>query len=622
MCGIAGLATVDGARVSAATLRAMTDAVAHRGPDGEGHYVEGPVGLGHRRLAIIDLLTGAQPMSTDDGAIRVTYNGELYNFRELRRELEGRGARFRTSSDTEVLLKSYEAFGLECLGRLRGMFAFALWDARRRWLVLARDHVGIKPLVYAWDGRCLRFASEPKAILADREVSRELDWEALGDYLALQYVPSPRTIFRRIRKLPPASYLVLDVETGTLRTGRYWQLRFAPDGGPTEREWVDGLRERLRDAVTSHLVSDVPVGAFLSGGLDSSSVVAMMARGGHRARTFSIGFEESGFDELDHARRVARRFAAEHYEMVVKPDALDVVPRLARQFDEPFADASSIPTYYVSKITREHVIVALSGDGGDENFAGYRRYAEALRLHRRLDGRLGRRVTPLLRVASRLLPPGVRGQGYLALLGDTPFGRYARLVSADPAAWLPVLTAEARAELGDQPARGACLGALAAAAGAPDYVSALQAIDVETYLPEDILTKVDRASMLVSLESRVPLLDRPLMEYLATMPVAFKMADGAGKHVLRRAMQGILPDETLGRPKMGFGVPLGAWFRRELADYTRDVLLGPRARRRGILDPQAVERLLARHRAGPRDLSGRIWTLLCLEQWFREWVDA
>jgi asparagine synthase (glutamine-hydrolysing) len=621
MCGIAGVAATDRAPADPGLLRAMTDVIAHRGPDGEGFHVDGAVGLGHRRLAIIDLATGAQPMASDDQHVWITYNGELYNYRELRRELEARGVVFRTASDTEVLLKSYEAWDLECLPRLRGMFAFGIWDGRRRRVVLARDHVGIKPLVYAWDGRRLLFGSEPKALLADRALSRELDWEALGDYLVWHYVPSPRTIYRAIRKLPPASYLTLDLDTATLVVRRYWTMRFDPDPRPSEAEWLDGLLRHLDDAVTSHLVSDVPVGAFLSGGLDSSAVVAAMARASPgRVRTFSIGFDETGFDELPHARAVAHRLGTDHYELVVKPDALEVVPRLAWQLDEPFADASAIPTYYVSKITRQHVTVALSGDGGDENFAGYRRYREALATHRRLDRWPATLVKPLLGAAARLLPPGARGQATLAYLGDDPLGRYFRLVTAHYPPPGTLLAKDARARLGG--GHREVFERLARAAAAPDYVATLQALDVETYLPEDILTKVDRTSMLVSLESRVPLLDRPLMEFLATMPTAFKMRDGVGKYLLRRATQDRLPTSTLTRGKMGFGVPLGTWFRTDLADYTRDLLLGTRTRQRGLLDPVGVERLLAEHQAGPRDLSDAIWTLVCLEQWARQWQDA
>ncbi len=622
MCGIAGILQCDGAVAGAGLLRDMTTAIAHRGPDGDGFFSEGPVGLGHRRLAIIDLVSGDQPMSSSDGSVVLIFNGEIYNFRELRRELEARGAAFRTSSDTEVVLQAYETWGVDCLARLRGMFAFALWDKSRRRLFLARDRVGIKPLVYAWDGRRLLFASEIKALLEDPRLPRELDWEALRDFLTLHYIPSPRTIFRAIRKLPPASYLLLDLARGEPEVHRYWDLRFAPDERPSRAEWLEGLRWHLSDAVRSHLVSDVPIGAFLSGGVDSSTVVALMARASEgRVRTFSIGFDDGDFDELEHARTVARRYDTQHFEYVVKPNALEALPRLAWQFDEPFADSSALPTYYVSKITREHVTVALSGDGGDENFIGYTRYARAQRLHERVDAFPAVLARPLLRLAARMLPAGARGQGYLDLLGAPPVDRYFKLVAYQRSETLrPLLSAEARRQVA--PTVTADLFRALATEGRPrDYASTLQYVDIHCYLPEDILTKVDRTSMAVSLEARVPLLDHVLMEYVATMPTALKLREGVGKVVLKDVMAADLPASILHRRKMGFGLPIASWFRRELTDYVRDVLDGRRTRQRGLVDPVAVTALLDEHQRGGRDRSSQIWALLALEEWARRWLD-
>ena len=622
MCGIAGILRVDGAPAGADLLGAMTSAIAHRGPDGDGFFCDGSVGLGHRRLAIIDLATGDQPMATEDGSVVLVFNGEIYNFRELRRELEGRGATFRTTSDTEVILQAYEAWGVDCLPRLRGMFAFALWDRPRRRLFLARDRVGIKPLVYAWDGRRLLFGSEIKALLEDPGLPREIDWQALRDFLTLHYIPGPRTIFQAIRKLPPASYLLLDLERGEPEVHRYWDLRFAPDPRPSEAEWLEGLRWHLTDAVRSHLVSDVPIGAFLSGGVDSSTVVALMAQATEgRVRTFSIGFDDADFDELRHARDVARRYDTQHFEYVVKPNALDTLPRLAWQFDEPFADSSALPTYYVSKITREHVTVALSGDGGDENFVGYTRYARASRLHERLDGFPAVLARPLLRLAARLLPGGVRGQGYLDMLGAGPVDRYFKLMAYQRSETLRSLLSPAAREHVEPVVTPDLFRRLAAEGRAPDYVSALQYLDIHCYLPEDILTKVDRTSMAVSLETRVPLLDHVLMEYVATMPTALKFKEGAGKVILKRAMAGDLPAGILERRKMGFGLPIASWFRGELTDYVRDVLDGRRTRQRGLVDPRAVSALLDEHQGGGRDRSGQIWALLALEEWARRWLD-
>src|SRR5438094_3586213 len=435
MCGIPGIVDLTGRPVDGALLRSMTAGIAHRGPDGDDIVCRGNAGLGHRRLAIIDLVTGDQPMVSDDGLIRITFNGEIYNFRELRQELEAAGARFRTQSDTEVILRAYEADGPACVSRLRGMFAFAILDERTRRLVLARDRVGIKPLVYSWDGRRLLFASEIKAIVEDATVARDLDPDALGEYLTYHYVPAPRTIFASVRKLPPASTLILPLDGGAPEISRYWRLRFAPDPGIAEGEWIEGLGAQLSDAVRSHMVSDVPIGAFLSGGVDSSTVVALMAEASPTPiRTFSIGFDEADFDELRFARQVAARYGTDHYELVAKPAALDVLPKLAWHFDEPFADSSAIPTYYVSKITREHVTVALSGDGGDENFAGYRRYARALALHERFDRGAGRLTRPLLRLASQLLPVGAPGQALAGMLGAGPLGQDCRPVAYQPRA--------------------------------------------------------------------------------------------------------------------------------------------------------------------------------------------
>ncbi|HYS91899.1 MAG TPA: asparagine synthase (glutamine-hydrolyzing), partial [Candidatus Acidoferrales bacterium] len=498
MCGITGIVDLTGRPADGELLRSMTAVIAHRGPDGDDIVCRGSAGLGHRRLAIIDLVTGDQPMVSDDGLIRITFNGEIYNFRELRRDLEARGAKFRTESDTEVILRAYEAHGPECVQRLRGMFAFAILDERARRLVLARDRAGIKPLVYAWDGRRLLFASEIKAILEDPSVRRDLDLDALGEYLTFHYVPAPRTIFTAIRKLPPASTLVLSLDGGEPVVSRYWSLRFAPDVRVTEGEWIERLRAELTDAVRCHMISDVPIGAFLSGGLDSSTVVALMAQAsGAPVRTFSIGFDEADFDELRFARQVATRYCTDHYELVVKPNALEVLPKLAWHFDEPFADSSAIPTYYVSKITREHVTVALSGDGGDENFAGYRRYARALALHERFDRGAGRLTRPLLWLASQLLPVGAPGQALAGMLGAGPLERYFRLVTYQRRETLRRLLSGDVAARVSSASSPALFARLASEGDTPDYVSTLQHIDLATYLPGDILAKVDAMSMAV-----------------------------------------------------------------------------------------------------------------------------
>ncbi|MGH7415888.1 MAG: asparagine synthase (glutamine-hydrolyzing) [Candidatus Rokuibacteriota bacterium] len=623
MCGIAGIADVTGRPVDGRLLTAMTTVQAHRGPDGEGFVCRGSVGLGHRRLAIIDLATGEQPMANDDRSIWIVFNGEIYNFRELRRDLEAVGAGFRTTSDTEVILRAYEAWGPECVKRLRGMFAFAILDERSRRLFLARDRAGIKPLVYSWDGHRLLFASELKGILADPSFPRTIDCNALGDYLTRHYVGSPRTIFSAARKLPPASTLLLALDGGAPVVSSYWRLRFAPDSSLDEREWIEGLDAHLMDAVRSHMVSDVPIGAFLSGGLDSSTVVALMARASSSPiRTFSIGFREAEFDEVRYARQVAERYGTEHHEFVVTPNATEVLPALAWHFDEPFADSSAVPTYYVSKITRERVTVALSGDGGDEGFAGYRRYARAVELDRRMSRGPAAVLRPLLALAGRLLPAGARGKAYATLLGSRGFEQYFRLVTYEQATTLRRLLSEELGRLASPSADPATFSRLAGRLGAPDYLSSLQQIDIDTYLPDDILTKVDRVSMAVSLETRVPLLDHVLMEYVATMPSSMKLRGSTGKYILKRTMAASLPAEVLDRGKMGFGVPLGQWFRHELRAMAWDVLLSKASRERGIFQPAEVERLLRAHDSGRRDCSARLWALLCFELWMREWAAS
>lgn len=621
MCGIAGIFRQDRRPAEAGRIKQMTDVLSHRGPDGEGFFVDGPVALGHRRLAIIDLVGGIQPMSSGDGTVWITYNGELYNFVELRRELADRGYVFRTQSDTEVLLAAYQAWGPECVRRLRGMFAFAIWDRSARRLFAARDRVGIKPFVYAWDGTCLRFASEIKGLLADPAMPRRLDHDALTQYLAYLYVPSPRTIFQDIKKLPPASYLTCQLDGGAPEVHSYWDLRIAPQTGGNEADWAARLEETLRESVKLHMVSDVPVGAFLSGGMDSSAVVAFMAMTSSRpVKTFSIGFDEADFDELAYARQVAARYGTEHFEVVLKPDVMAILPKLAWQFDEPFADASAVPTYCVSQMTREHVTVALSGDGGDESFAGYRRYAEALAVHRRMDTGAGAMLKPLFRGLGALRPPGARGKAFLEFRGAEPLERYHQMMTyqrdATLAGLLEPQTPGTSASFSPEAFRQ-----LARRGGTTDYVSTLQYIDIHTYLPDDILTKVDRTSMLSSLEARVPLLDHVVMELVASIPADLKLRHGVGKHIFKQVMQPHLPGNILTRRKMGFGVPLAAWFRKDLKEFARDVLFDTRTRQRGILRPAGVRHLFDRHVAGDRDYSSQLWSVICFELWCRTWWD-
>jgi asparagine synthase (glutamine-hydrolysing) len=627
MCGICGIFDAEGqAPAQQGLLRRMADSLAHRGPDNDGFYASALCALGHRRLKIIDLSPlGKQPMTNEDQSLWLSFNGEIYNYLDLRPELVGRGHRFRSQSDTEVMLHLYEDEGEDFLRFLNGMFALSLWDQRRGRLLLARDRFGKKPLYYYSDGRRLLFASELKALLADPSVPRELNLEALSTYLALGYIPCPATIFQNIYKLPPASSLVVERgDDGRVRMKgpqRYWHLRYRPDARLTEADCLARIRELVRDAVRIRMFSDVPLGAFLSGGVDSSTVVATMAEVSQQpVETFSIGFDQSSFDELPFAERVARQFGTHHHTFQCTPDALEVLPTLVHHFDEPFADASAIPTYYVSKIARQHVTVALSGDGGDEIFAGYTRYDNGMQ-------RQGwNRVLPepviraAFRIATDLYPVGARGWGILHRNSLAPLDSY----MADVSLFQP---REKRALFGKHQrvhANGDIFGLardLAAQTGSDEFLSQMQYVDEMLYLPDDILVKVDRASMAVALEARAPLLDYRLAEFMATVPAGLRYRDREKKYLLKKAMQGVLPREILYRSKMGFGVPLKHWFRKEAADFTREVLTSRQARERGLFDPQEIRLCLDRHARGRRDFSGKLWALLFFELWCRNWLD-
>jgi asparagine synthase (glutamine-hydrolysing) len=625
VCGIAGrLNFRSGAPVDPLILRRMGDLLAHRGPDGAGLWHEGAAGLAHRRLAIVDLSDAArQPMAAADPRIQVVSNGEIYNFRELRAELEARGYRFRTRSDTEVLLAAYSVHGLECLARLRGMFAFALWDGGRRRLLLARDRPGKKPLYYRLDGDGIAFASEPKAFLAEPSFEPRPDVGALYDYLTYHYVPGPVSAFQGVRRVPPAHYLL--VEDGQVRLERYWQLRSEPKRRLSEADAAAELLARLRNAVRARLVADVPLGAFLSGGIDSSAVVALMAEAGAGpVRTFSIGFEEPAYDERAYARLVARRYGTDHREFVVRPEAVDLLPRLVWHYNEPYADSSAVATFCLAELTRRHVTVALNGDGGDENLAGYTRY-----LATRLAERYASLVRPVHRPLAALLG-AVRAAGggavtrarrFVEALGETPARRYTRWVSHfDPALKRELTTEEFRRAAGDRDSAEHLAAAFRRATGA-DLVDATLEVDRETYLPDDLLVKVDIATMAHGLEGRSPFLDHELMEFCASLPSDLKLRGLTTKYLLKRAVRDLLPAAVVDRPKQGFGVPIDRWFRRELKSVARDVLLDARTRQRGYFHEPVVRRLLDEHQRGVRGWHYQLWNLLVLELWHRTFVD-
>lgn len=602
----------------------MTDALTHRGPDGSGFYRKGPVGLGHRRLSIIDLVGGRQPIASEDGSVQVICNGEIYNYVELRRDLEARGHRFRTNTDTEAIVHQYEESETDCVRHLRGMFAFALWDERRRRLLLARDRLGKKPLWWQENGRSLRFASELQALLKDPAVERTVAPEAVDLYLTYGYVPSPRSIFSGISKLPPAHRLVR--EGGRTRVERYWRLSYAPKRTLSLPQAQEEFESLLEEAVRIRLRSDVPVGAFLSGGLDSSAVVAAMVRLSSKpVRTFSIGFEEQENSELPYARQVARALGTEHHERVVRPEAAAILPDLVRHYGDPYADSSCIPTYYVARETRRSVTVALNGDGGDESFAGYPRYLGAA-LSASLEGwtpwvgRLARPFRALARAGQAGQPVTSTPHRLLRFLEaqtacTTLEERYLRWVGYFSAGELEALyTPEFRNRLNGIPP-AAFLENLYRQERSESIAERWMAVDVQSYLPEDLLVKVDIASMVHALEVRSPLLDHRLMEFAARLPIRYKLRGWTTKFLLRRTLAETLPREILRRPKMGFGIPLGRWLQRELNDWMRQILLDPRSLRRGIFRPQAVERLIEEHTAALRDHRYRLWALIMFELW-------
>lgn len=650
MCGIAGFVTADadagGAAESARVLDRMCRRIAHRGPDDQGTFIDGPAALGMRRLSIIDLAGGRQPLSACDESVSIVFNGEVYNFRELRAQLEARGHRFRTNSDTEAIAHAYEEYGADCPRHLRGMFAFAVWDARRLRLLIARDRAGKKPLYYTLTPRgTLLFGSELKSLLEHPEFRRETSPEAVDAYLTFGYVPDPLSIYRGVHKLPPGHLLTF--ERGQLRVEQYWDF---PHGaalleddadesqngeagdarrGTTRRgaaraeDYVEELRALLEDAVRVRLVADVPLGAFLSGGVDSSAVVGLMARASTRpVKTFSIGFREDSYDELKYARIAARHFRTEHHEFVVTPDVCSVVDELAWHFDEPFADSSAIPTYWVSKLAREHVKVVLSGDGGDELFAGYTRYAIDQR--RRGLARLPRLLRRgLMRPLARALPHGARGRNYLHNASHDALDRYLEEISVFTRLNRPSLyTADFRRELRGAAEPTALFRAVAERAGGGDPLDALLYLDSKTYLPGDILTKVDRMSMAVSLEARAPLVDHRLIEFAARIPAALKMRGAETKHIFKTAVSDFVPAEILNRPKQGFGVPVEHWINRQLRARLRDTLTDARARQRGHTEPRYVALLLDEHERGRRDHSAELWALFMLELWHRTFADA
>ncbi len=621
MCGIAGKFNFgDRAPVPTALLDRMNLVQQHRGPDGAGIYNSGAVGLAHRRLSILDLAGGHQPMSNEDGTVWIVFNGEIYNYPELRPQLEARGHVFRTHSDTEAIVHLYEDRGEDCVQELRGMFAFAIWDARHETLFLSRDRLGIKPLHYAVPrGASLVFGSEIKAVLQDESVRRTVNREALEQYLGLLYVPAPATMFSGIQKLPAGHMLRCNRHGVQIR--RYWDLSYRVNEELTEAAATEQFAALLRETVRSHLLSDVPLGAFLSGGLDSSAVVAFMKqvmRG--QLVTLSIGFRESEYNELPYARAVAGAVGSVHHERIVDSDINDLLPRLVWAFDEPFADSSAVPTYHVSQQAREHVTVALSGDGGDELFAGYRRHAVEGQ-EQQWRNRLG----PLRHAAGivRHLPADWKFTGRYSLecLGMDAASAYAR--KHTNYVMPPVARSQLLVETSAADPVSSHRELYRQAPAAPgDWLNRSLYVDMKTYLVDDILTKVDRMSMAVSLETRPPLLDHKLVEFVATLPPHLKLHRGTSKYLLRQVAAPHVPAAVLSRHKQGFRLPVADWMRDPLRPLAGDLLFGPTARSRGYFRPAAVQAIWDQHQSSQRDHAHRLWLLMMWELWHRKYIDA
>lgn len=625
MCGIYGIIKLDGTTADPALMPMMGRLTVHRGPDDEGLHADGPCAIGMRRLSIIDLAGGHQPLSNSDGTLWLVCNGEIYNYRELREELIARGHRFKTSSDSEVLLHSYAEYGDDFLQKLNGMFGFALWDARRQRLIVGRDRLGVKPIYVYRDAHRIAFASEAKALLALPGVPTQLDPSALHSYLNLGYVAAPQSIFRGITKLAPAS--VLTIERGRVEERRYWHISPSVDKTANEHDWIERVRARIDESVRMQMVSDVPIGAFLSGGIDSSAVVGLMAAHSDRPiKTYAIGFKGTAADdfynELPYARRVADLFRTEHREIVVRPDVVSLLPRLLWHMDEPVCDTAFITTYLVSEFARRDVTVILSGVGGDELFGGYRRYLgnHYQRQYERLPGWMRRAASKLGERLpsdrhSKLLNYSRLAKGFLAT-AELPFEEryraYLQVFSLGEVQGLLRLNSTARADV---------ITAAFLQAGGDDALNRMLVVDAETQLPDDLLMLTDKMTMATSLECRVPLLDHELVELAAGIPESVKLKGGRLKHILKEAVSGLLPRDILDRKKRGFGTPMGAWLKQDLAPLVRGLLSESVVRSRDLFHFPAVQELIGLHESNRIDGTDRLLALLNLEIWSRMYLD-
>ena len=626
MCGICGISYQDGRAVDAVRLKAANDLISHRGPDDEGFHLEGGLGLAMRRLSVIDLKTGHQPLSYDNESLWIVFNGEIYNFQELKEELEAEGFKFKTHSDTEVILALYKKTGDQCLSRLRGMFAFALWDKSKKRLLLARDRIGKKPLVYHQNNGFLAFASELRCLFALENISKEINPEAIDLFLSLQYIPSPQTIYARVKKLPPGHKLVY--QNGQAAIEPYWELPLGKP--PLKIDWHEAqfqIREKLKESVKLRMIADVPLGAFLSGGIDSSIVVALMSELSSRpVKTFSIGFDEKEFSELPFARQIAEKYGCEHTEFIVKPQMAEILPKLAWHYGEPYADPSALPSYYVSQETRKHVTVALNGDGGDENFAGYIRYF-AMKLGKIFD-HLPPPALSALKAAAENLPEYDAPYGFFwrlkrffrsAVFSDMSHRHLKMIGFFSEEDKIGLYRPEFLKRLKTQDRAARYFADYFERAKTEDFVNQMLYVDFKTYLPECLMTKVDIASMANSLEARSPFLDHEFVELVFGLPGDWKLKGLRGhKWILKEAFKDKLPSSILNRKKMGFGIPLGTWFRGPLKNFWEVHVLSPEALARGYFAEKALLKLWDEHQSGSRDHGYRLWALLMLELWHEQ----
>lgn len=629
MCGIAGIVHLDRKPVDAVILKRMNHTLTHRGPDGEGYYIDRFCGMAHRRLSIIDLEGGKQPLSNENQSLWIVFNGEIYNFLELRKSLEEKKHIFTTHSDTEAIVHLYEEYGEKSVELLQGMFAFAIWDKPRQTLFIARDRIGIKPLYYFYDGKKLIFASEIKAILAyDNTIDRELDYTAINDYLTYSFIPSPKSIFKKIRKLDAGHYLVVRPGEQTLHIKKYWDISFAGKLDLDEDSIQEQIRENLRIAVQSHLISDVPLGAFLSGGIDSSAVVAAMSKIiNEPVKTCSIGFDHQQFSELPYAQKIADLYKTDHTEYIVRPDPENFLNKLLYHYDEPFADSSALPSYYLSKMTRQKVTVALSGDGGDENFAGYRRYIFDC-LENRIRATLPSFIRkPVFSLLANLypkadwLPQIFRAKTLFQNVSRDSFPAYFNTVSIYKDSFLEkIVTAEFKRHLGDYQS-GSVMQKYYDTADSNHYLDKVLYTEIKTFLPDDYLVKVDRASMANALEVRVPLLDHKFMEFTAKIPPDLKLKGSVTKYIFKRALEPLLPDSILYRKKQGFEIPVDAWLRKEIKGYVEGILFAKDTFISTVITHEYIRKIWDQHQSGLKNYGANLWLVFLLESWHKKYVQ-